>query len=317
MNPVPHKVAVLALPPVKTFDLSMPSTILGSVVVDGRAHYDVRVCAPDPGPIDAGIGVDVLVRDGLEILDWADTVVVPSTGQRRDADPRALSALRGFAATGRRIASICSGAFVLAQAGLLDGRPATTHWGLAEEFADAFPAVDVRPDVLFVDEGAVLTSAGAAAGIDLCLHLVRADHGSAVAAAAARATVVTPVRSGGQAQFIERPLPEDRGGSLAPTREWALGRLDRPLGLPELAAHARVSVRTLTRRFRAETGVSPQRWLLRQRLERARAILESTTLPVDRVARESGMGSAESLRVHMVRQMGVTPSGYRAGFRVG
>jgi len=310
----PHKVAVLAVPPVKSFDLSMPSTVLGAVAGPG---YDVRVCTPDPGPVDSGIGVDVLVRHGLDTLEWADTVVVPSTGRRADAPAVVLNALRRAAADGKRIASICSGAFVLGQAGLLDGRPATTHWGLADEFAGAFPAVDVRPDVLFIDDGPILTSAGAAAGIDLCLHLVRRDHGSAVAAAAARATVVTPVRSGGQAQFIEHPLPPGNGGSLATTRDWALARLDRPLGLTELAAHARMSVRTLTRRFRAETGVSPQQWLLRQRIERARAILESTTLSVDRVARESGIGSAESLRQHMMRHVGLTPSAYRAAFRAG
>ncbi|GIG64187.1 GlxA family transcriptional regulator [Phytomonospora endophytica] len=315
MTDTPHKVAVLAVPPVKSFDFSMPSTVLGAVAVEGRAGYEIRVCTADPGVVEGGTGVDVLVRHGLDALDWAETVIVPSTGARHDADGRALDALRRAAGDGKRVASICSGAFVLAQAGLLDGRPATTHWGLAEEFAGAFPAVDVRPDVLFVDEGPVLTSAGAAAGIDLCLHLVRSDHGSAVAAAAARATVVTPVRSGGQAQFIEHPLPPENGGSLAATRDWALARLDRTLGLTELAAHARMSVRTLTRRFRAETGVSPQQWLLRQRIERARAILESTTLPVDRVARESGIGSAESLRQHMIRHVGLTPSAYRAAFR--
>ncbi|GLZ81341.1 transcriptional regulator [Actinorhabdospora filicis] len=309
-----HVVAVLALPPVKSFEIAMPAAVFANTLVDGVSPYDVRYCTPDPGMLPAEVGPSVWVGEGLELLESADTVIVPSTVRDR-ADARALDALRRAAESGKRVASICSGAFVLGHAGLLDGRPATTHWALAEEFAALFPGVELRPDVLYVDDGAILTSAGAAAGIDLCLHLVRLDHGSSVAAAAARATVVTPFRAGGQAQFIEAPVPVERGRTLAETREWALRRLDLPLDLRALASHARMSVRTLTRRFRAETGVSPQQWLLRQRLERAREILESTTLPMPQVARRSGLGSAESLRQHMLRQVGVTPSAYRAAFR--
>ncbi|MGH8878019.1 MAG: GlxA family transcriptional regulator, partial [Stackebrandtia sp.] len=191
---------------------------------------------------------------------------------------------------------------------------ATTHWALADELSRGFPNVRVRADVLYLEDGPVTTAAGAAAGIDLCLHVIRVDYGAAVANAAARATVVTPVRAGGQAQFVETPLPADNGTTLAGTRMWALARLDRPLALKDLAAHARVSVRSLTRGFHAETGLSPQRWLSQQRVDRARQLLETTNLTVDQVARRCGIGSGESLRQHMVRQVGLTPSAYRAAF---
>jgi transcriptional regulator GlxA family with amidase domain len=209
--------------------------------------------------------------------------------------------------------SICTGAFVLAMAGVLDGRRATTYWRRADEFAARFPAVDLDPRVLYVDEDRILTSAGLAAGIDLCLHIVRTDFGAAVANAVARDVVVAPVRSGGQAQFITSPLPAG-DGSLAATRTWALERLDRRLTLGDLAKHAAVSVRTLTRRFRDETGITPLQWLLQQRIGRARELLESTSMSVDEVARFSGLGTADSLRGHLLRQVGVTPTAYRATF---
>jgi transcriptional regulator GlxA family with amidase domain len=239
-------------------------------------------------------------------------MVVGSGGH--DADPRVLGALRRAAAAGARITSICTGAFVLAQAALLDGRSATTHWGLAAELSKRYPAINVQPDVLYVEDGPVLTSAGAAAGIDLCLHIIRIDHGSATANAAARLAVVAPVRPGGQSQFIESPLPPERGTSLAGTRAWALERLHEPLTLTDLAAHARTSVRTLTRRFHAETDLSPLQWLLHQRVERARELLETTTLPMDQVARHSGLATADSLRQHLLRRVGLTPSAYRSAF---
>ncbi|WP_406232457.1 GlxA family transcriptional regulator [Nocardia sp. NBC_01009] len=308
-------VAVVAVAPVKAFDLAMPETLLGAVTADGEPGYRIVVCTAEPGVVRATLGgFDVVVTRGLDAIDEADTVIVPSTGSRGTADEATVAALRRAVEQGKRVTSICSGAFVLAQAGLLAGRTATTHWGLADELATMFPDVTVRSDALFIEDGPLTTAAGAAAGIDLCLHLIRCDYGATIANAAARAAVVTPVRPGGQAQFVDAPLPPENGLSLAATRNWAMERLDTPLSLDELAGHARTSVRTLTRRFHEETGLSPQKWLLHQRIQRARELLESTTLPMDQVARHSGIGSAESLRQHMIRHVGVPPTAYRASF---
>ncbi|MEV4240581.1 MULTISPECIES: helix-turn-helix domain-containing protein [unclassified Nocardia] len=308
-------VAVVAVAPVKPFELAMPGTMLGGVTVDGEPGYRMVVCTAEPGVVPGALGgFDVVVPRGLDALDEADTVIVPSTGSRGTADAATIAALRRAVDQGKRVTSICSGAFVLAQAGLLSGRTATTHWALADELAEMYPQVTVRTDALFIEDGPVTTAAGAAAGIDLCLHLIRTDYGATVANAAARAAVVTPVRPGGQAQFVDSPLPPENGLTLSATRTWALERLDTPLSLDDLATHARTSVRTLTRRFHEETGLSPQKWLLHQRIQRARELLESTTLPMDQVARHSGIGSAESLRQHMIRHVGLPPSAYRASF---
>ncbi|MFI9509467.1 GlxA family transcriptional regulator [Nocardia sp. NPDC052566] len=308
-------VAVVAVPPVKAFDLAMPETLLGAARVASEPGYRIIVCTAEPGIVPGGMGgFDVVVARGLDAIDEADIVIVPSTGSRGTAGEATLAALRRASARGKLVTSICSGAFVLAQAGLLSGRTATTHWGLADELGTTFPDVTVRTDALFIEDGPITTAAGAAAGIDLCLHLIRADYGAAVANAAARAAVVAPVRPGGQAQFIDSPLPPENGLSLAATRNWAMERLESPLSLDDLATHARTSVRTLTRRFHEETGLSPQKWLLHQRIHRARELLESTTLPMDQVARHSGIGSAESLRQHMLRHVGIPPSTYRATF---
>ncbi|GAA2318976.1 helix-turn-helix domain-containing protein [Streptomyces hawaiiensis] len=309
-----HRVAVLAVPAVKPFDLSMPSTLLGAAAADGRPGYEVTVCTAVPGTVAASGGIEVVIRHDLRAVEAADTVIVPSTAARHDADPSTLEALREAAAAGKRITSICSGAFVLAQAGLLDGRAATTHWALAEELQRAFPAVRVDADRLFAEDGQIVTGAGSAAGIDLCLHLISSDYGAAVANAAARAAVVTPVRNGGQAQFVQTPLPARTNSSLDAARVWALQHLDQPISLQDLAGQAKVSVRTLTRRFTGETGVTPFQWLLQQRLLRARELLETTDLTVDQVAGRSGLGSGESLRQHLSRQIGMTPAAYRGAF---
>ncbi|MTE17195.1 GlxA family transcriptional regulator [Nocardia aurantiaca] len=309
-----HRVVVLAVPPVTAFDLAIPEMVFPTARVDGEPVYEVVVCTADPGVVAGYVGRSVVIDDGLDEIETADTVIVTGTGARTAADARVLTALRAAAAAGKRIASICTGAFVLAQAGLLDGRPATTYWLYSAELRAHFPTVDLQPDVLFVDDGQILTSAGLAAGLDLCVHIVRRDHGAAVANAVARLAVVAPIRPGGQAQFIETPLPPETGTSLAETRFWALQRLDEPLTLRELAAHAHVSTRTLTRRFRAETGSSPLQWLLHQRIDRARELLEVTDLPVPEVARRSGLGTAESLRQHLTRRHGLTPSAYRTAF---
>jgi transcriptional regulator GlxA family with amidase domain len=309
-----HRVVVLAVPPIIPFDLSIPDLMFGGAELDGRPLYDVEVCTAEPGVTATSGPYRIAIDHGLELLGTADTIVVPGTHSRDDVDPRVVDALRRAAADGRRLVSICTGAFVLAAAGLLDGRRATTYWRRAEEFADRYPAVELDPRVLFVDEGRILTSAGLAAGIDLCLHIIRGDFGAAVANGAARRAVVSPVRPGGQAQFIATPLPDDDGLSLAGTRAWALERLDQRVTLHDLARQATVSVRTLTRRFRAETGLTPLQWLLQQRIERARELLESTALSVDEVARASGLGTADSLRMHLTRRVGLTPTAYRAGF---
>ncbi|MFG3013742.1 GlxA family transcriptional regulator [Streptomyces cinerochromogenes] len=309
-----HRVAVIAVPPATTFDLSIPELVLGETSVDGTPGYQVRICTARPGAVTTSGSLQVSVPCGLRAVDDADTVIVTGTTARDDIDPHILSALRHSAAAGKRIASICTGAFVLAEAGLLDGRRATTHWARSEEFSRRFPAVELRPDVLYVEDGNILTSAGLSAGIDLCLHLVRTDYGAATANAVARLVVAAPVRPGGQAQFIKSPLPPETATSLAATRSWALERLHEPLTRADLAAHARTSIRTLTRKFHTETGLSPLQWLLHQRVLRAQELLETTDLPMDQVARRSGLATTDSLRQHLTRRTGLTPSAYRTTF---
>lgn len=306
-----HRVAVLIVPPVVPFDVAIPDLVLGGAEHEGRRLYEVRQCAAAPGLQATSADYRLDVPGGLDVLEDADTIVIPGTGSRA-IDPAVRDALRRAAAEGRRLVSICTGAFVLAAAGLLDGRPATTYWRRAEEFAARHPAVRLDPAVLYVDDGQILTSAGLAAGIDLCLHIIRTDHGSAAANASARRVVVAPVRSGGQAQFITAPRPT--GSTLAAVQSWALERLAEPLTVADLAEHARMSPRTLTRRFRAETGSSPLQWLLAQRVDRARELLETTALSIDEVARASGLGSADTLRAQLSRHLGLTPTAYRATF---
>ena len=313
-----HRVAVLALDGVVGFDLGTPSQVFGSARDDsGRPLYEVRVCTVGAAAARSASGYAVVPDHGLEALAWADTVIVAGVEGRRAAGPfptEALEALRDTAGRTRTV-SICTGAFVLASAGMLDGRPATTHWLWADLFRQLHPDVLLDPQVLFVDDGDVLTSAGVAAGVDLCLHLVRRDHGSAVANRAARRCVVPPWRSGGQSQFIERHVPAVTETSTATARAWALEHLAEPLDLAALAGRARMSVRTFTRRFRDETGLSPARWLAEQRVDRARHLLETTDLPVDQVARHSGFGTAAALRAQMAAAVGVAPSAYRSTFR--
>jgi transcriptional regulator GlxA family with amidase domain len=312
-----HQVAVLALDGVVALDLGVPSQVFGSARHrDRKRLYEVRVCTPDGGPVRSAAGFTVVPDHGLDLLRRVDTVVVPGVHVRSpqlDGTPAVRRALRD-AASRSRVMSICTGAFVLAGAGLLDGRPATTHWAHAELFASRYPKVKLDPDVLFVDDGDVLSSAGVAAGIDLCLHVVRRDHGSEVANRAARRCVVPPWRDGGQSQFIERPVPSPGDTTTADTRAWALAHLERRLDLAALARHAQMSVRTFTRRFREETGMSPGRWLALQRVEHARRLLETTNLPIDRVARQAGFGTAASLRQQLHATVGVAPGVYRHAF---
>lgn len=312
-NAAMHRVVALALPEVVAFDLAIPAEIFGDR--DERDRYSFAVCAESPGRVPATTGFDVHAPLGLDALATADTVVVPGYTPLIDPAPPVLGALRAAAARGARIVSVCTGAFALAAAGLLDGRRATTHWMDAPDLATRHPAVDVDPDPLYVDEGNVLTSAGFAAGIDLCLHLVRADYGPRAAARIARRLVVAPHREGGQAQFLQRPLPPAGGAGMAAVCAWALDRLAEPLTVAALARQAGSAPRTFARHFVAETGTTPLRWLAAQRLLEARRLLESTDLPVDEVARRCGLGTAANLRLHLSRDAATTPTAYRRAYR--
>ncbi|MGC7099559.1 GlxA family transcriptional regulator [Amycolatopsis lurida] len=317
----PHRVAVLAITEVVGYDMQIPTQLFKSARRAGKPLYDVRLCGIDDQPVRVSAGYTAVLDHGPEVLAEADTVIIPGTkvrGPRREGTlPDDIAAALALIRPGTRIMSICTGAFVLGAAGLLDGRRATTHWAYADELRQLYPAIDVDEDVLFVDDGDVLTSAGLAAGVDLCLHVLRADHGSEVANTAARYCVVPPFREGGQSQFIERPVTDEGAGSTASTRAWALGRLSEPLDLAAMAEHARMSVRTFSRRFRAETGLSPRAWLIQERVKHARHLLETTALPIDRVARESGLGTSASLRQHLNAAIGVAPLTYRRTFARG
>jgi transcriptional regulator GlxA family with amidase domain len=305
----PAKVVALVFPGVVAFDLATPAQVFGHTAE--RHRYAFAVATPEPGEVPTSTGFSIVAAHGLDALAGAHTVIVPGhAGLEREWPPAALDALRRFDG---RIVSICTGAFVLAAAGLLDGLRATTHWNDAPLLAARYPRVAVDPKVLYVDEGRILTSAGVAAGIDLCLHLVRTDHGAHVANAVARRIVVAPHRSGGQAQFVDRPLPEAPG--IAATLEWALRHLHEPLTVAGLARHALMSERSFARRFRSETGTTPLRWLIEQRVAHARRLLEQTELPVETIATECGFGTAVSLRDHFGRAVNTTPSAYRRAFR--
>ncbi|MFJ4367381.1 GlxA family transcriptional regulator [Streptomyces chartreusis] len=308
-----ERVVVLALDGVYPFELGIPSRIFGAA--DGR--YEVLTCSVDGNPVRSNADFTIGVQHGPEILATADTVVVVSVGVAYIPEelPAEVAAALARIRPDARIVSICTAAFVLAAAGLLDGRRATTHWHVTDLFRRRYPQVELDPDVLFVHDGRVLTSAGAASGVDVCLHIVRTDHGSELANAVARRCVVPPFREGGQAQYIEQPVPESGAAGTAATRAWALERLDEPLTLTDLAAHARMSLRTFARRFNDEVGLSPGRWLIQQRVGRARHLLESSDLPVDRIAIEVGFATGASLRQHLHAAIGVSPQAYRRTFQ--
>lgn len=320
MSVRPHRIAVLALDHVVGLDLGTPSQVFSTArSTDGSRFYDVQVCTPGGRPVRSTAGYQVLPDHGLELLDTADTVIVPGIhdGNALTAgsiDAEVADALRSAYERGARVMSICTGAFVLAAAGLLDGRRATTHWAYAEQFRRLHQRVDLDPGVLFIADDRMLTSAGVAAGIDLCLHVIRLDHGSEVANRAARRCVMPPWRDGGQAQYIERPVPRATDASTATAREWAQQRLHESIALRDLAEQARMSVRTFTRRFRSETGLSPAQWLLQQRTDHARLLLETTDLTVDQIARRCGFGTTAALRQQLHQRIGVAPSTYRRTF---
>ncbi|MFD0277635.1 GlxA family transcriptional regulator [Kitasatospora sp. NPDC127111] len=316
-----HRVVVLALDGVIPFELSLASRLFGTAAdAEERPLYEVVTCSLDGRPVRTAADFSITVERDRSALAGADTLVIPAAEEFAgitgpDALPRGVAEALGLLRPDARIAGICVATYLLAGAGLLDGRPAATHWRHSDRFRRHYPRVDLAPDVLFVDSGRILTSAGAAAGIDLILHLIRSDHGSAVANQVARRCVVPPQREGGQAQYVERPVPAGADAGTSATRAWALDRLHEPLQLADLADHAGMSRRTFTRRFRAEVGLSPGQWLTQQRVDLARHLLESSDLTVNRIAERVGFGTGASLRQHLHSAIGVPPGAYRRTFR--
>jgi len=308
-----HRVAVLVLEGAKPLDVGIPAQVF---TTRASMPYEVRVCGPAPGLVTGGDGLSYHVAHGLGTLDWADIVFIPGYRfpDREDPPPEVVDALRAAHSSSTRLAAISTGAFALAATGLLDGKRATTHWHYTRQLAAKHPDVRVDENVLFVDEGSVLTSAGAASGIDLCLHILRGDVGMAASNHAARRLVAAPYRSGGQAQYVPRSVPEPVGARFAATREWALHRLDKPLTLEILARHAAVSPRTFSRRFLEDTGYTPMQWVLRARIDMARELLELSERGVEQIAADVGLGTGSNLRLHFQRVLGTTPSQYRRTF---
>lgn len=314
---MPPRLAILVLPDAILFDATVPAEVFGRAAdPEGRPLYDVQVCGPSKrtraGPF------ALTIAAGLETLDAADTIVVAGRTRLDRPSTDVIDALRHAADRGARLASICTGAFVLAATGVLDGARATTHWAAADALARRHPEIEVDPSVLYVDNGRTLTSAGAAAGMDLCLHMVRTDHGAAVAAGVARLSVVPLERDGGQAQFVspESP-PPDESDSLASLLGWIEANVHRPLGLDDLAVEAAMSKRTLSRRFREQTGTSPAQWVARARVRRAQQLLETTDHSVERIASLAGFANESTLRQRFRRIVGNAPRAYRGLFRSG
>lgn len=307
-----HHVVALALPGVVAFDLSTIAQVFGHPNED---EYTFNVATPKGQPVTTSTGFSIGDVIGLSCLDAADTVVVPGYRPHDHPGDTVVDALRTAHAHGVRVASVCTGAFALAATGLLDGLAAATHWQDAEELQRLHPAIAVNPDVLYVDHGQVATSAGVAAGIDLCLHLVRCDHGELVAARIARRMVVPPHRAGGQAQYIDRPTPPATAHEFAELTDWICHHLNQPLTISGLATHAHLSERHLARRFIAETGQSPLQWINHQRVLVARHLLETTTLPMEAIAQRTGLGTSSTLRRHFNQTLETTPSAYRQTFR--
>ncbi|MDN3360073.1 DJ-1/PfpI family protein [Actinomadura sp. DC4] len=308
-----HHVAVLVLEGAKPLDVGIPAQVFSS---RPGMPYEVRVCGAAPGLVTGGDGLSYHVAEGLGALDQADTIFIPGYREPATTAPPAavVGALMAAHERGTRLAAISTGAFALAATGLLDGKRATTHWHYTRALAERHPLVRVDENVLFVDEGDVLTSAGAASGIDLCLHLVRRDHGVGQSNHVARRLVAAPYRSGGQAQYVPRSVPEPLGDLFAGTREWALAHLAEPLTLEALARNARVSARTFSRRFVQDTGYTPMQWVLRARVDLARELLERTDLGVEEIADQVGLGTGANLRLHFQRILGTSPTEYRHTF---
>jgi len=313
-----QRVAVVAFDGIRPFHLSVPCAVFGETSDGAAPPFELRVCAAEPGELRSQAGFGIVAKHSLRALAWADIVVVPSWRDPHAAPPAPLlAALRRAHARGALIVGLCVGAFVLAEAGLLDGRRATTHWRWAAHFAQHYPQVRLDPDVLYIDEGDVLTSAGTAAGIDCCLHVLRQRLGAEAANRMARTLVVPPHRQGNQAQYIEQPvLATSRDTPLTKALDWAARHLDAAHSLDSLAARAAMSRRSFTRHFRQHTGTTVGQWLLTQRLALAQRLLETTAQPIERIAERAGFGTALSMRQHFGAALHTTPSLYRREFRV-
>jgi len=316
MTNAPGLVAILAYDGLCTFEFGIAVEVFGLARPEFEfPWYTHRIVAADAGPMRAMGGIQVIADAGLEGLAEADTVVIPGWRNRDERPPEALlSAIQAAHGRGARLVSICSGVFVLAAAGLLEGQRATTHWRYTDELAERYPGIEVDPDVLYVDAGQIITSAGSAAGIDACLHLVARDFGTAVANSVARRLVMAPQRAGGQLQFIPAPVARDSRNDLAQVLEWARQQLHRPLTVAAMADRALMSERTFLRRFTQTTGVGPKAWLQQSRLTLARELLEGSALPLDRLAERCGFGSIESFRLAFRKHSGLAPSAYRERF---
>jgi len=313
-----HRIAVLAFDRISPFHLSVPTIVFGSELTGSiPLDYEVTVCAVRPGALRTKAGYDIAVRRGLSAFDTADTVMIPSWDRDCEVPEALIKAVRRAHDRGARIVGLCVGAFVIAAAGIADGRVVTTHWHAADQLAARFPRVQVRSDVLWTDLGDVVTSAGTVAALDCCLHLVRSDNGAAVAATLAKRLVMAPHRGGSQAQHIDLSVvPADQRDDIAEAMSWARLRLAQPFDLDHWSRAVTLSRRTFTRRFRDRTGDSPGQWLLLQRLDHARSLLETTEHGIDAVAEHSGFGSAASLRRHFREQLGTTPRQHREQFTV-
>ncbi len=313
-----HNVAIVLYEGFTAFELGVACEIFGDDrwVAPGEPWYRLLICSDNSGPLTSDSGFQIIVPYGLEALKRVDTVIVAPTYRPFAISDGVFVALRQAHARGCRMLSLCGGAFVLAEAGLLDGRRAATHWAECDELARRYPELSVDPGVLFVDEGDILTGAGSAAGIDLCLHIVRQDYGSEVATRLARQLVVPPQRDGGQAQYIDTPLPSlDDSDLLSDTVAWMQYHLSEPLSVEDLAAQAAMSPRTFARRFQAATGTTPHRWLQAQRVKLAQRLLETSDLPVEVVASKSGFSTAGNLRKHFGRMVHTSPQAYRQAFK--
>jgi transcriptional regulator GlxA family with amidase domain len=309
-----RSVAAIALPNTAPFELGVLCEVFGIDRTDtGGPSFDFTVCGVEPGVVPTKTGFSLVVEHGLEATQGVDLVAMPAYGDTGPVPEAVLDALRDAHARGAWVLSICSGSFALGQAGLLDGRRCTTHWMYTDELARRVPAAQVDPAVLYVEDDRIITSAGTAAGIDACLHLVRRELGAAAASAVARRMVVPPHRDGGQAQYVDTPLPCD-ADTLAPLLGWMVEHLDEELSVPDLAARVLVSERTFARRFRAETGTTPAAWITRQRLVRAQELLEQSDAGIEEVARLCGFGTAAVLRHHFARTLGTSPQAYRRTF---
>ncbi len=310
-----HTIACIAVPQMAPFEFGVICEVFG---IDRRDHggptFDFHVVAADPGPISTKLGFDVVVHENLDIAYSADLVAVPASLIDAPVDPRIIEVIRDAADRGAWVLSVCSGAFTLGRAGVLDGRRATTHWMYTDRLAAEFPDTVVDPDVLFVQDDKIVTGAGTAAGIDAALHIVRTELGASAANIVARRMVVPPQRDGGQSQFIQTPVPECQSDSFAKVTEWMVEHLDQELTVDLLARKALMSPRTFARRFRAETGTTPNAWLNRQRLLRAQQMLEETSLTLEEIARETGFGAAAVMRHHFLKVLQTTPTQYRRLF---